>query len=163
MGELTRQILSEQAVCQEQSADDHQRRAHRSTHGFEQRQHDNDADNDIGGVWVATALDDLCLEDPVIETQCEAAEREQPIVKGDAFELPARLPGRVKQEGDQQQEADMDRPRRQGRQWILRRHHQLKGGKQQRRTGDDQARQAAEPTFGAVFLEPRRLIFLMMQ
>ena len=72
--ERARQKLSEQAVAQEDRADDGQDRTHHAAAGLEHQQHDDDADHDIDGVGIAGAQDELLVERPVIETEHKAGD-----------------------------------------------------------------------------------------
>ncbi len=107
VGQVTRQVLAEHAVKQEQSAYDRQRHTQDAPCRFKHEQHDSSANEEIGQGRIACSLREIGLEDPLVEGQAKAAKRNDPVVPGDAGLRFRALYRWVEQEGEQQQEADV--------------------------------------------------------
>src|SRR5690606_28280072 len=102
--EITRQVFTEQAVGQEQPADDRQGNAHDASRGFEYQHDKRQANHHVGGGHVAGTLDQVSLEIPLIEEGGEARQAQQP---GQGLERLAVTPGRITEKYQQQQETDV--------------------------------------------------------
>jgi hypothetical protein len=81
---------------------------------------------------VARALDQLGFEYPVVGRQRQCAEGQHRVASADFREPAATLEGRVEDEGDAEQEADMQAADDQAGQRMEGRDDQLVGGKGQR-------------------------------
>ncbi len=99
--EHARQVLAEQAVEQEQRADDRQRDAEDAPRRFEDEDDDRRADGDVDQRRLAGALDQRRLEHPLVEAEPEAHEREQPVGPRHPRHLPAVPSHRVEDEHEQ--------------------------------------------------------------
>ncbi len=121
VGEITGQVFAEQAVGEEQPADDRQGDAHHPASGLEDQHDQRQADHHVGGGHVAGALDQVRLEIPLVEKGRETGQAKQP---GHWLERLAVAAGRIAEEHQQQQEADVT-----GAQHLA--GHRVKGG------GDD--------------------------
>ena len=106
------QVLTEQPVREEDRADQRQRDAQHASRRVEQQHDKQRADDEIGDTRVAGALDQRRLEHQMVEREAECDECEQRIVGGDSRSIEFRR-HRVDEERQRQQEADVDRARRQ--------------------------------------------------
>ncbi len=102
--EITGQVLAEQAVGEEQPADDRQRNAHDAACGLEHQHDQRQADHHVGGGHVAGALDQVRLEIPLVEEGGETGQAEHP---GHWLERLAGAARRVAEKHQQQQETDV--------------------------------------------------------
>jgi hypothetical protein len=118
--ERARQVLAEQPVQQERSADDRQSDSHHAARRLEHENDRDDPDQHVPVGQVAGTLYEVRFEDPVIEAEDEADTAEDPAE-------PAAPGGRHQQEGHQQQEADVHRTHDAARDRAERRGDDLEG------------------------------------
>ena len=127
--ERARKILAEQAIAQEDRADDRQHRAHHAAAGLEHQKHDDNADDEIRHVGIAGAQNEVLVEDPMIEAEREADDAQRPI---GGLRRPAVGQGGGDAEHHDHQEADMHRPHDLARQRAERGGDDLERGKRHR-------------------------------
>jgi hypothetical protein len=120
---------------------------------LEGQDHQRGADEQIHVARVARTLDQLGLEDPVVGRQCQRTKGQRRVAGADFREPAAALEGRVEDEGDAEQEADMQAADHQAGQRMEGRDDQLVGGEGQRDAVERGEPAVPEPALHAVLGE----------
>ena len=117
VAEAARQVLSEQAIEQEDCAHERQSQAQAAPRGLEQQDDGGGADHEVERGRIARALDQFGLENPVIQAQREGRAAQCPVEPGRVL-LPALGSGGGDHPVDQQQqETHMQRAHHEAGQW----------------------------------------------